>query len=107
MWSGRDGVQSHAADCSLSGKECGPDHGERGTSCGPKNALIAVPTRFDCRPLHLATVAESMAMLGSIDALRWHGLHHAPITHPQRSSPMHVTLQLVKIGRASCRGRGA
>ena len=38
-------------------------------------------------------------MLGSIDALREHGLHHAPTTQPQRSSPMRVTLQLVSCVR--------
>jgi hypothetical protein len=38
-------------------------------------------------------------MLETIDALREHGLPHAPTTHPQRRSPMRVTLQLVSGGR--------
>ena len=53
MWSGREGGQSDAAACSLSDTYGGPDHGDRGTSCGPKTALIAGPARFDCSPLQI------------------------------------------------------
>lgn len=51
MWSWCDGLQSKADDCRLRCRQCGPEVGDRGKECGPENALIAVLTHFDCRPL--------------------------------------------------------
>ena len=51
MWSWRDGLQAEVADCRLNGRECGPEPGDRGKECGPKNALITVRAGFDCSPL--------------------------------------------------------
>src|SRR2546425_1259481 len=55
MWSWCDGLQSPAADCSLSCNESGPGGVDSCSQCGPKLALIAGQARFDCRPLHLWT----------------------------------------------------
>src|SRR5262245_56010796 len=38
--------------------ECGPEVENRCIECGPENALIAVPARFDCSPLHLSWTAS-------------------------------------------------
>src|SRR5215472_6234685 len=59
MWSGGDGLQAQADDCRLSGTECGLEQGDRGTECGPENALIAGPARFDCGPLHVGPIHPS------------------------------------------------
>ena len=53
MRSWRDGLHSHADDCSLSCNESCPGGVDSCSECGPKITLIAVPTRFDFRPLHL------------------------------------------------------
>src|SRR5712691_7325357 len=53
MWSWCDGLQSPAADCSLSCNESGPGGVDSCSQCGPKLALIAGQARFDCRPLHI------------------------------------------------------
>ena len=53
MWSWRHGLQARADDCSLSCNESCPGGVDRCSECGPENAVIAVLTRFDCRPLHI------------------------------------------------------
>ncbi len=54
MWSWRDGLQSHADDCGLSGNESCPGGVDRCRECGPEKALIAVPADCDFRPLQLS-----------------------------------------------------
>ena len=54
MWSWRHGLQARADDCSLSCNESCPGGVDSCSECGPANAVIAVLTRLDCRPLHLS-----------------------------------------------------
>ena len=53
MWSWRHGLQARADDCSLSCNESCPGGVDSCSECGPANAVIAVLTRLDCRPLHV------------------------------------------------------
>src|SRR5262245_54972724 len=55
-----DGLQARLDDCRPSRKECGPEGGDRCRECGPENALIAVPARFNCSPLQLQVGGEKL-----------------------------------------------